>query len=409
LHKLVATATHPPLFPALLWVFDLLGLHSIDAQRLALAGVTCSSVLVMGLLGRKVAGPIVGIIAAVIAALNPLWLGLVGSLMSESIYLIIIALMLLLALRCLDRPTIGRFAILGVVIALAALTRSEAIDFVVFLGLPLLIFASVPWKRRSLFGLAFLAGLILLLGPWLIRNEVQVGGAVLSDEQGGTLAGSYCNDTFSPGNLQYGGFSGDCAVGLAAFLIADGRPPDAKTGWTEITLDRSLTKIAETYARHHLGQLPGVVVAREARTWELGNHSMQLQLAFAEGRNRTFEQLSWILYWILVPFVLVGAVVLARTSWRGLTIVAVPIVVVAFNVAIIYGSTRFRVAAEPSLTVLAAVGIAAVAKRLRLVIIARQTSPHTSTHISTDHEQDIVGNRSANALFSGPQLSPDFP
>ena len=197
-------------------MFDLLGLHSIDAQRLALACVTCSSILVMGLLGRKVAGPIVGIIAAVIAALNPLWLGLVGALMSESIYLIIIALMLLLALRCLDRPNIGRFTILGVVMALATLTRSEAIDFVVFLGLPLLIFASVPWKRHGLFGLAFLAGLILVLGPWLIRNEVQVGGAVLSSQQGGTLAGSYCDTTFNPGNPKYGGFSTDCAVGLAA-------------------------------------------------------------------------------------------------------------------------------------------------------------------------------------------------
>jgi hypothetical protein len=112
-HKLVATALHPPLFPALSAIFDLLGLHSVNAQRLALACVTCSSVLVLGLLGRKVAGPVVGIIAAVIAALNPLWLGFVGALMSESIYLIVIALMLLLALRCLERPTLGRFAILG--------------------------------------------------------------------------------------------------------------------------------------------------------------------------------------------------------------------------------------------------------------------------------------------------------
>ena len=98
-------------------------------------------------------------------------------------------------------------------------------------------------------------------------------------------------------------------------------------------------------------------------------------LGFVEGSNRTTGQLSWILYWILVPFILVGAVVLARTSWRQLTIVAVPIVVVAIDVAITYGSTRFRVAAEPSLAVLAAGGIAAVARRFRLGIIGRQAPP----------------------------------
>ena len=328
----------------------------------------------MGLLGRKVAGPIVGIIAAVIAALNPLWLNLVGSLMSESIYLIVIALMLLLALRCLERPTLGRFAILGVVIALATLTRSEAIDFVVILGLPLLIFASVPWKMRSLLGLAFMAGLILLLGPWLIRNEVQVGGAVLSTQEGATFAGSYCSNTYDPANPHYGAFSGLCANGGAGYLIKHARPPDAKTGWTEITLDRALTNVGETYARNHLDQLPGVVLAREASTWGLGNHSNELDVAFHEGRNRTIEQLSWILYWIFVPFVLVGAVVLAKTSWRRLVIMALPIVVVAINVAITYGSTRFRVAAEPSLVVLGAVGIAAVAGRVRLWIIRLPTT-----------------------------------
>jgi Dolichyl-phosphate-mannose-protein mannosyltransferase len=361
-HKLVATAAHPPLFPALLSVFDLLGLHSVDAQRLALAVVTSTSVLVMGFLGRKVAGPIVGIMAAVIAALDPLWLQPVGTLMSESVYLIVIPLMLLLALRCLEHPRIHSFAILGVAIALAVLIRSEAIDFVIFLGLPLLIFAAVPWKLRTLLGLAFVAGLLVILGPWLIRNEVQVGGVVLSDQQGLTLAGSYCSNTFDPNDPTYGSFDGYCADGSAAFFFKYVKPPNKTVGWTELALDRSLTSASETYVRHHLGQLPAVMLAREASTWGLGNHSFQLDLAVAGGRNRTYEQLGWITYWIFLPFVVVGGVVLAKQSWRRLTIIAVPIVVVAIDVALTYGSTRFRVAAEPTLAVLAAVGGVSFAK-----------------------------------------------
>lgn len=363
-HKLVASAVHPPLFGFLLAFFDLLGIQSVSAQRLALACVTCSSVLILGLLGRKMAGPTVGIIAAFIAAVNPLWLGLVGSLLSESIYLVIIPGMLLLALRCLERPSVGRFVALGVAIALATLTRSEAIDFVVFLGVPVLLFAAVPWKRRGLLALSLLVGVVALVGPWLIRNEVQVGGAVLSTDKGGTLAGSYCADTFNPASPYYGAFSGLYATALAASIITYEKPPDPKTGWNQLSVDSALTKAAETYARHHIGQIPRVVVAREAATWGL-DYSNEILTAHSEGRTKTGEQMSIVLYWLLIPFVLIGGVALARSSWRRLVIIAVPIVVVAINVAITYGSTRFRVAAEPSLTVLAAVGILAVVRRLR--------------------------------------------
>ncbi len=105
--KLVPTAAHPPLFPALLSVFDLLGIQSITAQRVGLAVVCCVAVLVVGLVGRKVAGPMVGIVAAAIAALDPIWLQYIGTLLSESIYLIVVPLMLLLALRCLKIRTSG--------------------------------------------------------------------------------------------------------------------------------------------------------------------------------------------------------------------------------------------------------------------------------------------------------------
>jgi hypothetical protein len=285
--------------------------------------------------------------------------------MSESIYLIVIPMMLLLALRCLENPRVSRYAILGVAIALAVLIRSDAIDFVVLLGLPLLIFAAVPWRKLSLLGLAFVAGLVLILGPWLIRNEVQVGAPVLSDQQGLTLAGSYCTNTFDPKDPTYGSFNGDCADGLGAVFIKYGKPPNRATGWSELALDQSLTRSSETFARQHLPQLPRVVLAREASTWGLGNHTYQLNLAVAGGRNRTYEVLGWITYWILLPFVLLGGVVLAKQSWRRFTIMVVPIVVVVLNVAVTYGSTRFRVAAEPTLAVLAAVGLVAVARSVR--------------------------------------------
>jgi hypothetical protein len=365
----MATAFHPPLFTGLLAFFDLLGIQSVPAQRLALGVVGTLAVLVMGLLGRKVGGPVVGIVAAAIAAFDPLWFQPVGSILSESIYLIVVPLILLQALRCLEQATARRFAVLGILLAGAVLIRSDAAGFILFLGLPLLLFVAVPWRTRALLGVALLAGLIVILGPWLIRNEIQLGATVLSDQQGVTLVGSYCSDTFDPASPTYGAFSGECAEGAVVALLGT-KPPDGARQWTEVSIDRELTHAAEQFARSHLGALPRVVLAREASAWGLGDHSYQLVMANAEGRNTSYEQAGWVVYWVMVPFVIIGMVVLARRSWKQLVLIVAPMVVVAVNVALVYGSTRLRVAAEPSLAVLAAMGGVAVAHRIRLATAA---------------------------------------
>jgi hypothetical protein len=261
----------------------------------------------------------------------------------------------------------GRYVVLGVVVACAVLTRPDAIDFVVFLGVPLLILVAVPWQNRALLGVALLAGHVLLLGPWLIRNEVQIGGAVLSDQEGLTLAGSYCPDTFNSADPNYGSWDGTCSLETGAYFVLFKKPPNRARQWTELTLDRELTHFSEQFAVHHLSALPRVIVAREAATWGL-DHSFQLRLAVDEGRNETYEQAGWIAYWVMVPFVVIGGVVLARRSWRPLVILVAPLGVVAVNAAIVYGSTRLRTAAEPSLAVLAATGGIATANRIVLAL-----------------------------------------
>lgn len=234
-----------------------------------------------------------------------------------------------------------------------------------FLGVPLLILTPVPWQNRGLLGVALLAGLLLLLGPWLIRNEVQLGGAVLSDQEGLTLAGSYCPNTFNSADPTYGSFDGTCSLEAEAGVVLLIKPPNGARQWTELAIDRRLTQASEQFARHHLSALPRVIVAREASTWGLGNHAYQLAAA---GGNETYEQAGWIVYWVMVPFVVIGSVALARRSWRALVIVVTPLGAVAVNVAIFYGSTRLRIVAEPSLAVLAATGGIATANRIVLAL-----------------------------------------
>ena len=118
--------------------------------------------------------------------------------MSESVYLVVIPTMLLFALRCLDHPNRWNFAGLGILIGLATLTRSEAVDFIVLLGVPTVVMAVGGWRNRLTAGVVLLAGVMILVGPWLVRNDLQMGSPILSTNGGDTLAGSYSRATFSP-------------------------------------------------------------------------------------------------------------------------------------------------------------------------------------------------------------------
>jgi hypothetical protein len=369
----MATAAHGPVFPLVLAMFDHFGLQSIDAQRIALSIVVSSGVLVMGILGRATAGPAVGLVAAGVAAVNPFWFQSSGILMSESIYLVAIPLLLLISLECLDQPSVWRFLALGIAIAIAVLIRSEAIDFVVLLSAPVLYLATVSWSRRAVYTVALVGGLLLVLGPWMIRNEVQLGGPALSTNGGVTLAGSYCPGTFNPQASEYGSFDVYCSLGEAGILERYKKPPDHRTTWSELAINNALTTMSEHFARAHLGEMPGVVMAREEGVWGFGNQQYQLSLASSEGRNRTVEQLGQIGYWILLPFVVLGGITMAKRSRRRFVIIAIPLVVVALNAALFYGSTRMGTAAEPSLTIFAAIGLIVITTRLRRAFLDRRT------------------------------------
>jgi hypothetical protein len=188
----------------------------------------------------------------------------------------------------------------------------------------------------------------------------------LSTNDGSTLAGSYCPPTFDSGSIEYGAYELDCAFTTTAVIERLERPPNHASKWSQLQINNALTTASEDFARQHLGQLLGVVVARERSVWGFGNQQYQLTLAQDDGRNRTWELIGRDLYWVLLPFALAGAIVLAIRNRKPFAVLAVPVVLVALNAAIFYGSTRFRVAAEPSLAIFAAMGLVALGNRINV-------------------------------------------
>ncbi|MEA2422686.1 MAG: hypothetical protein QOF55_1785 [Thermoleophilaceae bacterium] len=338
LHHSVPTTEKPPLYPALLAIPSALGLDSVDAHRVVSCLFGAVAVVLIGLLGRRVGGTRVGLVAAGLAALYPaLWM-LDSSLRSESLYLPLVALVLLLAY---DVTGWRRAALLGAAIGFAALTRSEALLLV-----PLLL----PWRRPGL-AAAVVAGCFVVVAPWLIRNWIVFDQpTAISTNEGGLLAGANCDAAYY-----------SKLIGTWACLPKN----DPAWGENEAVISRHLRSRALSYASDHAGRVPAVVGVRVLRVWDLyePRYSSNFEASIAD-RDIAAQRAAMLGLYLLVPFAIGGAVVLRRRG-EPLRILLVPLVFVTLVAALSYGSTRFRVAAEPAIVVLASVGAAALWDRFR--------------------------------------------
>jgi hypothetical protein len=106
-----------------------------------------------------------------------------------------------------------------------------------------------------------------------------------------------------------------------------------------------------------------VVPVRVLRTWDL--YQPRRQVEFAESRAAWAERAGIVAYFLLLPPAIVGALRLWRRSRHALLVLVSPAVLVTISSAIGYGVPRFRHAFEPSLVVLAALGLVALAERRR--------------------------------------------
>jgi len=341
--RVVPTAEKPPLYPALLALPSAIGLDSFTAHRIASCVMGTALVALVGLLGRRVAGNRAGVLAAFVAALYPaLWM-LDASLRSESLYAPLVALCLLAAYRLRDAPSARRAALLGGTIGLAALTRSEGQLFLVVLALPVVWVAQPAPRLRLRLAVAGLGGFLVLVGPWLARNWIAFARpTAISTNEGGLLAGSNCHSAYYTKE-----------IGTWACLPVN----DPRWGTNEAAISGHLRERAVDYASDHTGRLAAVVAVRVLRVWDLWHPrgSAHFEAAIAN-RALGAQQAAVVCLYLLAPLAAIGCVVLRR---RGgpLRILLAPVALVTFVAATTYGSTRFRVAAEPAIVTLSAVAL----------------------------------------------------
>lgn len=337
-HVRVATAEHPPLYPLVLATPSALGVTSDDVQRLTGSLFGGATIVILGLLGRRVAGARAGLLAAALAALYPVLIAADGALMSESLLGLLVAASLLAAHRLYEAPGAARAGVFGALVALAALTRGEVLALLVLLAIPLL---RRPGGAR-IAGVA-LAAAVVVLAPWTVRNWIVFDRPVLIATNSGTaIAGANCAATYSGSRL--GGWWPPC--------LRD-RP-----GNEAVNHDGQL-RDGVGYARDHVGRLPVVLAARLGRVW-----SVYDPLQTPEGRSRRIQKLGVGVCFPLFALALAGALVLRRRGGAGAAwVLTAPALVVSLTALATYGNLRFREPADVALVVLAAVALDALWRR----------------------------------------------
>jgi len=337
-------ADHPPLS----WMIDEPLHDHVREDRYTMVVLGTLLVGMVGLLGRRVGGETVGLVAAAIAAITPnLWVN-DGLVMSETVTGVAVVGALLCAFALWDRPTLRRAAALGVLCGLAALAREEFVLFVVLLAVVVPCTLRRPWKERGILaGTAVLAALVVM-APWVGFNLARFHDPTfISTNDGITLAGANCAATY------YGSGIGLWTLGACTGnLNQPGDESQASSYYRHRGLD---------YIEHHEARLPVVILARVGRTWSLFRPLDMVAFNAGEDREPWVTRLGLIAYYPTLVFAIGGAVVLWRRRARAhLWILTTPMIVVTVGAIVTYGQTRFRAAAEPSLALLAALGIVAM-------------------------------------------------
>jgi 4-amino-4-deoxy-L-arabinose transferase-like glycosyltransferase len=374
------SAYFPPGFPYFLAAVDVVDGHTgpapaprtprggpaydpaaIQPARISQAVLGTIVVALIGLVALEAFGPAVALVAAAIAAVYPVLVELSAVLVAENlltVFMLAAAWAALRARRALDpyRWIAGA----GLLTGLATLTHVNAIVLVVPLAL-------AAWRVRPRLGSPALlvAGTLLALAPWLVRDAVVMHSFIrVTDEDGITLVGTYNHTSASDPQVPY-------RWHLFLDLPGERRLIRRAHSMTEPQLSQRLQDQAFDYVgQHPLSPLDvlyhntrRLLELEGSRAWKISASSIGLPIATA--------RIGVLSFWLLCLLSVAGAFTAAVR--RGPKWLWLAPLLLWLSVGLVNSETpRFREPIDPFLVLL---GACAVEATLRAIWVRLRRSP----------------------------------
>ena len=382
------TSYYPPGYPLFLgglqWLLDRVGLdHDLvftaGVAQALLGGVTVGAAVLVGTrLGGRRLGPAVGVASGLLVALWPNLVMHSSLMLSESLYLAFAAVLLAAVVHAGaeagEREHRGALVVAALAMGLCTFTRPQsALLLLPAFGIAWLV-SGAGWRRTLLRVGALVAGILVVVGPWTIRNAVVLDGFVpVSSNTGDNLCIGFNPD--ATGGFMAADF---CETGEFYF---DG--PDA-----EVRRNSENQSKALEWALGHLGELPSLSWDKLRITFENDRDALAALESFGaddflgSGARRTFELTMDSWYVAMVALGAVGVVLVAVRTWgrrredpTGMVVLFVALAGVLVPVSA-FGDPRFKVPLEPTVALLAAFTLVQLGSWIR----AARTERNDRTH-----------------------------
>jgi 4-amino-4-deoxy-L-arabinose transferase-like glycosyltransferase len=184
----------PPLYPAMLaGIYLGCGLENDAAVRAVQAGIGLLTTVFVYRLGRIVYDRRVALWAAVMCCFYPSLLGYSNLLLSETLFTFMVAAFVLSACKAIHQQRNLALVAAGIVMGLAALTRSIMLLFTPIFALFVLLSWRGSWRRRILAAALPIAMFAAVIAPWAVRNTRLQQTLTFIDVMGGrnAMMGNY--------------------------------------------------------------------------------------------------------------------------------------------------------------------------------------------------------------------------
>jgi 4-amino-4-deoxy-L-arabinose transferase-like glycosyltransferase len=347
------TSIRPPLFPALVGgVWGITGPGHFQIIRILNVLFWAICCWLVFKLGARVFSADVGRYAAAICWLYPSFVFFNFTILTETLFTLLLVAFVYLAIALIQTPTAWRAGFCGIVLGLAALTRSVLWPLPLVLCPFLLLAIRTNVSRRLALTVLLLAGYVAAIAPWAVRNTRLQGVPTVIDTMGG-LNLRMGNYEFTPEDRMWDAATNESETGWAHQL----RVEFPGQTLTEGQKDKWAQRKAIEYIREHPGTFIRRAGIKFADLWGL-------EREYAAGINHGLysppKSLGLVASALIVvayaalTLMFAAGIWLAPATWRENALLLLPVVAITAAHTIVFGHSRYHMPLIPIMALYAA-------------------------------------------------------